>query len=52
MISLVRGAADDLLRYSIAQPEEVDAAANELRTFVNLPDATALFYWNRAEAVK
>ncbi|MBL8829967.1 MAG: methyltransferase domain-containing protein [Planctomycetaceae bacterium] len=52
LLGNVVGAADHLVATGLATPPEIAAATQELQQFKQRPDATAWFYWNRAEGVK
>lgn len=52
IIGNIAGAADKLTQFGLASEEEIAQAEAELRTLLSREDATALFYWNRAVAVK
>lgn len=52
LIGNVVGAAEKLQEHGLATGEEIEQAVAELRAFMERPDASALFYWNRAFGIK
>jgi ubiquinone/menaquinone biosynthesis C-methylase UbiE len=48
----VEGGAEELQKHHLATREEIDGALVELRALVERDDASAIFYWNRASALK
>ncbi|HEX8651068.1 MAG TPA: methyltransferase domain-containing protein [Pyrinomonadaceae bacterium] len=51
-IGNVLGAAHQLETHQLATAAEIQQAVEEVRSFVDSPDAAAFFYWNRASAIK
>jgi SAM-dependent methyltransferase len=52
LIGNIRSCESGLLMYGLATQEEIESSVAELEAFTERNDATALFYWNRAKAVK
>jgi ubiquinone/menaquinone biosynthesis C-methylase UbiE len=52
MAALIRGASEELVKRELSKSVEIDAAICEIEEFSKQAGATALFYWNRAAAVK
>jgi hypothetical protein len=51
-IGLFEGAADGFEKYGLATEADIAAAIEELRRHLDREDASALFHWNRAVAMK
>lgn len=52
IIANIEGAAAGLTKHGFATAQEIARGTDELRGFANRPDATAIFYWNRATGVR
>jgi ubiquinone/menaquinone biosynthesis C-methylase UbiE len=52
LIGNVESGAGELQKRGLATGAEIDAAIDELRSFAELEQASAIFYWNRAVGVK
>lgn len=52
LIGNVRSGEAALIQHALADRAEIEQSVSELEALIQRPDATALFYWNRAIAVK
>ncbi len=52
LIWILEGGRKGLEEEELASGKEIDEAINELKSFLERKDATALFYWNRAIATR
>ncbi len=52
LIGNIEGAKGKLTGYNLLTNEEIKEALEELNNFINLPEASTYFYWNRVFAVK
>lgn len=52
LIGNIAGAADALVEANLATQNEIEAAITELALFQKRDDGSAIFYWNRARAIK
>jgi len=52
LIGNIRGGAQALVQLGLAHQAEIDRSIAELTALMDRPDASALFYWNRALGVK
>jgi len=52
VIGNIQGAAEALRARGLCTRAQIDAAVHDLESLTTREDATALFHWNRACAVK
>ena len=52
LIGNIEGAKGKLTDYNLLTNEEIKEALDELNNFINLPEASTYFYWNRVFAVR
>jgi SAM-dependent methyltransferase len=52
LIGNIRSGEEALQNHGLANVPEIEAAVGELTALMERPDASALFYWNRASGIK
>lgn len=52
LIGNIEGARGKLIEYNLLTDEEIKEALGELKNFINNPEASTYFYWNRVFAIK
>ncbi len=52
LIGNIEGAGEKLIEHKLLTREEIREATDELMNFINIPEASSYFYWNRVFALK